>query len=80
MCLVIHQELINKKDWEGIKNKLLDIPASDIAYLMEHFDEETELLLFRLLPKIKSAKVFAEFETDKQESILKNISNKNIFT
>ncbi|MDP3012461.1 MAG: magnesium transporter [Candidatus Hydromicrobium sp.] len=72
------EELIKKKDWEEIKNKLLDIPASDIAYLMEHFNEETELLIFRLLPKIKSAKVFAEFETDKQESILKNISNKKI--
>jgi len=72
------EELIKKKNWEEIKKKLLDIPASDIAYLMEHFNEETELLIFRLLPKIKSAKVFAEFETDKQESILKNISNKKI--
>ena len=26
------EELIKKKDWEEIKNKLLDIPASDIAY------------------------------------------------
>jgi len=60
------EELIKKKDWEEIKKKLLDIPASDIAYLMEHFNEETELLIFRLLPKIKSAKVFAEFETDKK--------------
>lgn len=55
------EELIKKKNWEEIKKKLLDIPASDIAYLMEHFNEETELLIFRLLPKIKSAKVFAEF-------------------
>src|SRR4030065_1942857 len=71
-------ELIEKKDWKEIKKRLANLPASDIAYIFENSGSETELLLFRLLPNEKAAKVFSELEIDEQESILKNIGNEKV--
>ncbi|MBC7333116.1 MAG: magnesium transporter [Actinobacteria bacterium] len=71
-------KLIESKDWRQIKNILEDIPPSDFVHILEDFDEETGLLLFRLLPKEKAAKVFAELEPDRQEEILKNLGNRKI--
>jgi magnesium transporter len=70
--------LIEKKDWKKIIEKLKDLPSSDIAYVLENSSEEIRLLLFRLLPKEKSARVFSELEVDEQESILKSIGNKKV--
>lgn len=71
-------KLIEKKDWKEIIKKLTDLPPSDIAYIFENSSKETELLLFRLLPKEKAAKVFSELEVDEQESILRNIGNEKV--
>src|SRR4030065_406044 len=71
-------ELIEKKDWKKIKKRLANLPASDIAYIFENSGSETELLLVRLLPNEKAAKVFSELEIDEQESILKNIGNEKV--
>ncbi|HJX01878.1 MAG TPA: magnesium transporter, partial [Candidatus Humimicrobiaceae bacterium] len=71
-------KLIKKKDWKKIIKKLTDLPPSDIAYILENSSKETELLLFRLLPREKAAKVFSELELDEQESILRNIGNEKV--
>ncbi len=71
-------EFIEKKDWKEIIKKLTDLPSSDIAYILENSSEEMELLLFRLLPREKAAKVFSELEVDEQESILRNIGNEKV--
>jgi magnesium transporter len=71
-------ELIEKKEWKEIKNELDRLPSSDIAYILENSNNETKLLLFRLLPNEKAAKVFSELEPDEQESILRNIGNKKV--
>lgn len=71
-------KLIESKDWKRIKKILEEIPPSDFVYILEDFSEEIGLLLFRLLPKAKAAKVFAELEPDKQEAILKNLGNRKI--
>lgn len=71
-------KLIEKKDWKKIIKKLADLPSSDIAYILENSSKETELLLFRLLPKEKAAKVFSKLEVDEQESILRNIGNEKV--
>lgn len=71
-------ELVGKKEWKEIKKLLAELPPSDIAYIFENAGSETELLLFRLLPNEKAAKVFSELELDEQESILKNIGNKKV--
>ncbi|MDD3819274.1 MAG: magnesium transporter [Actinomycetota bacterium] len=71
-------KLIEKKEWKEIKKELDQLPSSDIAYILENSDSETKLLLFRLLPNEKAAKVFSELEPDEQESILRNIGNKKV--
>ncbi len=64
-------ELINKKDFKSVKSLLQDMLAPDIADIIEHLEETTNLvLLFRLLPKDLSAEVFSYLTSETQENIV----------
>jgi len=52
-------ELIEQKDWVALKNVLNDVPAVDVAELLEGLDNEVAAVMFRLLKKEKAADVFS---------------------
>lgn len=67
--------LIDSRKWREIKELLRQIPPSDFVQLLDDFDQETGLVLFRLLPKEEAARVFAQLEPQDQEDLLKNLGS-----
>ncbi|NGP86884.1 magnesium transporter [Fodinibius halophilus] len=59
------EELIEEKDWVALKDILNDVPAVDVAELLEEFDAEISIVIFRLLKKQKAADVFTYLSSGK---------------
>lgn len=64
------QELIEAKDWVGLKEVLSDVPAADIAELLVELDGSVAVVVFRLLKKPVAADVFAELPSGKGVELL----------
>ncbi len=71
-------ELIARKDWRRLKEYLKDIPAVDIAELLEDIEPEVAVVIFRLLVKPKAADVFSELSTSKGLELLNVFSTKQL--
>lgn len=63
-------ELIEAKDWVALKDILNDVPAVDVAELLEELDNEVAAVIFRLLKKQKAADVFAYLSSAKGVELL----------
>lgn len=63
-------ELIAAKDWLAIKEALYDVPAVDIADLLEDLNTEVAVVIFRLLKKSKAADVFTNLSSSKGVDLL----------
>ncbi len=63
-------ELIQKKDWIGLKEVLADVPPVDIAELIVELDGDLAVVVFRLLKKPIAADVFAELPSNKGVTLL----------
>lgn len=63
-------ELIEAKDWVALKDILNDVPAVDVAELLEELDNEVAVVIFRLLRKQKAADVFFYLSTTKGAELL----------
>src|SRR5699024_4945166 len=63
-------ELIEAKDWVALKDSLNDVPAVDVAELLEGLDKEIAAVIFRLLKKPKAADVFSYLSTTKGADLL----------
>lgn len=63
-------ELIEAKDWVALKDILNDVPAVDVAELLEELDAEVAAVIFRLLKKQKAADVFAYLSSGKGVEML----------
>lgn len=68
------EELIEEKDWVALKDILNDVPAVDVAELLEELDAEIAIVIFRLLKKQKAADVFTYLSSGKGMELL------NMFT
>tara|TARA_R110000868_G_scaffold37111_9_gene131477 strand:- start:12604 stop:13986 length:1383 start_codon:yes stop_codon:yes gene_type:complete len=64
------QELIEAKDWVGLKEVLADVPPADIAEMLVELDGSVAVVVFRLLKKSIAADVFAEFPSGKGVELL----------
>jgi len=63
-------DLIAAKDWLAIKEALNDVPAVDIADLLEDLDTQVAVVIFRLLKKSKAADVFTNLSSSKGVDML----------
>ena len=63
-------ELIESKDWVGLKEALTDVPPADIAELLVELEGDAAVVVFRLLKKPVAADVFAELPTGKGVELL----------
>lgn len=71
-------ELIEKKDWVTIKEVLDDVPAVDIAELLDELDPEVAVVIFRLLKKAKAADVFTYLSSGKGVELLETFSRQQL--
>lgn len=50
---------ITEKDWQGLRDTLLELHPSDVADLVMALPAEEEAFVFRLLPKEEAGEVFS---------------------
>ncbi|HEX6982774.1 MAG TPA: magnesium transporter [Balneolaceae bacterium] len=63
-------ELIEAKDWVALKDILNDVPAVDVAELLEEIETDVAIVIFRLLKKDKAADVFTYLSSGKGVELL----------
>lgn len=71
-------ELIRKKEWITIKESLEDVPAVDVAELLEDLESEVAVVIFRLLKKSKAADVFTYLSSSKGVELLEVFSRQQL--
>ncbi|MCX7917363.1 MAG: magnesium transporter [bacterium] len=71
-------ELIEKKDWYNLKEALIEWPSPDIAELIEEIDDESKIIVFRVLPKKLSAEVFDELTPIVKENLISKLTDEHI--
>ncbi len=72
------EALVQQKDWRSLKEFLKNIPAVDIAELLEDMDSEVAVVVFRLLVKPKAGDVFAYLSTSKGQELLEIFSRQQL--
>ncbi|NPV14058.1 magnesium transporter [candidate division WOR-3 bacterium] len=72
------REMLEEKNWQGIKDALNEWPAPDIADLIASLPDPDKVVIFRLLPQKLQSEVFAEFDPDKQLTLIKNLSDEQV--
>ncbi len=71
-------ELIETKKFNHLKEYLQSVNSADLPTLFEELDDEKNLIVYRLLSKEKAAEVFAELDSDVQEKLINNFSDKEL--
>ena len=71
-------KMINEKQYQKLKNELSEMNEVDIAELMDSLDQNTTLLIFRMLPKDLAVEVFAHFSPEHQSSIVNAVTDKEL--
>ena len=70
------KELLETKQYTGLRQKMAEMNTADIAVIMEELEEEELLKIFRILPKSLAADVFSYLEVDKQQFIITSLSER----
>ena len=71
------RELLETKQYTGLRQKLTELNDADIAVIMEEMEEEQMLKIFRILPKDLAADVFAYMDVDNQQLIITSLSERD---
>ena len=69
------RDLIEKQDWQQLRELLLEFPAPDISDLLGEIDKSKRILVLRLLPKSILPDVFSYLDAKVQEDILKSVTD-----
>lgn len=72
------ETLLERKQYNSIKDILVTVNAPDIATILEDQPRERLMRLFRLLPKELAAEVFVEMEPELQEELINSFSDKEL--
>ena len=68
-------ELLENRQYTGIRQFLSELNEADIAVLMEELEEESLLKVYRILPKDLAADVFSYLEVENQQTIINSLSD-----
>ena len=71
------KELLETKQYTGLRQKLMELNEADIAAIMEEMEEEEMLKIFRILPKDLAADVFSYMEVENQQFIITSLSERD---
>ncbi len=73
-----YYELIAKKKYRILKDKLASLNEADIASFIEELPQEKATLVFRTLPKEMAAEVFSFMPVDIQQHIISTITDREL--
>ncbi|CAN5756230.1 magnesium transporter [soil metagenome] len=68
-------KLVEARDWEALRDSLDYWPPQEVADLLLHLRKTERILLFRVLPRHLAADVFAELEFDRQDELIRDLSD-----
>ena len=68
-------ELLETKQYTGLRQKITEYNDADIAAILEELSEQDMLKVFRILPKTTAADVFAYLDVDNQQKIIRSMSD-----
>ena len=71
------RELLESRQYTGLRQELSQMNEADIAAVMEELEEEQLLKIFRILPKDLAADVFAYMDVDNQQFIITSLSERD---
>lgn len=71
-------DLIKNRNFKLLKPLLAEIPAVDIAKMLEEIPSDEVPIVFRVLPKALAADVFVEMDSVNQEKLLSRLSDKEL--
>lgn len=71
-------ELLQSKKFADLKEYLEEQNTSDLSSIFEEFDDESILILFRLLSKDNAAEVFTEMDSDLQMKLINSLTDKEL--
>lgn len=71
-------EMLKEKRYSEIRRASEDIPAPDLAYLMEEFSKEERAAFFRILSKDHAAEVFAELDFEIAEELIVSFTDNEL--
>ncbi len=71
-------ELIEKRNFSGLKPLFNEMNPADIAAVLEELPEEYRLLVFRMLPKDDAAETFVSLDPDTQESMITRFTDREL--
>lgn len=71
-------DLVSRKQFRQLKDKLCDMNEFDIASFLEDIDSEKQIIVFRMLPKELASDVFACLEVETQGHIINSITDKEL--
>lgn len=71
------KELLNTKQYTGLRQELMELNEADIAAIMEEMEEKEMLKIFRILPKDLAADVFSYMEVENQQFIITSLSERD---
>lgn len=71
-------EMLAQRKFSDLRTVLNDLAPADIAILLDDFDIESMIVLFRLLSKDNATDVFVEMDPDKQEALVTAFSDSEL--
>ena len=74
----IKELILNKSNFNQIRESLLEENAVDIAGLFEELENDDIVRVFRLLPKELAAETFSYMEPDMQQNIVEAITDREL--
>ena len=74
------EEIIAAKDWDTLRETLIELPPPDIAELITELPPEDEGVIFRVLPRELAAKVFEYIPIEHQRRLVQSLSNQQVHT
>ena len=72
------KELINKKDFNGLKDFLKNIHSIDLAEGWRHLEPVEKIIVFKLLGTKKAVEVFEDLRFIEQNYVLNNLDNTEV--
>src|SRR5262245_41159156 len=74
------EEIIAAKDWDTLRETLVELPPPDVAELIMELPPADEGVIFRVLPREHAAKVFEYLPREHQRRLVQSLSNAQVHT
>jgi magnesium transporter len=71
------KQLLNERRWGELRMLLSDLPAPEVADLLESVEPADRMILFRALPRNQASEVFAYLEPAQQNELILNLTNED---